>query len=92
MIQQHQTTAQNFQPTNQLLLASGGYDNTIRMWNVDKGFCDKLIQGTDNSHVNSLAITPNRELLASAGFQHIRLYDVQSNTNTPLINFDGISK
>ncbi|KAH9425861.1 Target of rapamycin complex subunit lst8 [Dermatophagoides pteronyssinus] len=92
MIQQHQTAAQNFQPTNQLILASGGYDNTIRMWNVDKGFCDKFIQNTDNSHVNALAITPNRELLASAGFQHIRLYDVQSNANTPLINFEGISK
>ncbi|KAH9511567.1 Target of rapamycin complex subunit lst8 [Dermatophagoides farinae] len=93
MIQQHQAAAQqNYQPSNQLILASGGYDNTIRMWNVDKGFCDKSIQNPDNSHVNALAITPTRELLASAGFQHIRLYDVQSNASTPLINFEGISK
>lgn len=30
--------------------------------------------------------------LLFAGYQHIRMYDINSNDTTPTINFDGVSK
>ncbi|KAH9405410.1 Target of rapamycin complex subunit lst8, partial [Tyrophagus putrescentiae] len=77
---------------NNVILVSGGYDHSIRYWNADKGFCERIVQQPDNSHINAFAITPNREILASAGFQHIRLYDINSSSQTPLVNFEGLSK
>lgn len=41
---------------NSVILASGGYDHTIRYWNAEKGFCERIIQQTDNSHVSSTLI------------------------------------
>ena len=32
------------------------------------------------------------DLLAFAGYQHIRMYDLNSNNPNPVINYDGISK
>lgn len=37
---------------NQVILASAGYDHSIRFWDVDKGFCDRIIQNSDNMHVS----------------------------------------
>lgn len=48
---QTQTQNTNQKPINNLLLASGGYDNTIRMWNTEQGFCERIIQYPDSSHV-----------------------------------------
>lgn len=41
-----------------------------------------------------MAITPNREILAAAGFQHIRLYDIEgsNSSNNPLVNFEGLPR
>ena len=37
---------------NRVILCSGGYDHTIRYWNAEKGFCEKIINQSDNSHVS----------------------------------------
>lgn len=76
----------------QVILASAGYDHTIRFWNAEKGFCERIISHNENHHVNAMAITPNREILAAAGFQHIRLYDIEgsNSSNNPLVNFEGL--
>ncbi|OWF34603.1 Target of rapamycin complex subunit lst8 [Mizuhopecten yessoensis] len=42
--------------------------------------------------VNALAITPDKQLIAAAGYQHIRMYDLNSNNPNPVINYEGISK
>jgi len=42
--------------------------------------------------VNDLKITPDRRLVAAAGFQHVRIYDVQGASQSPTLNFEGLSK
>lgn len=42
---------------NQVILASAGYDHSIRFWDVDKGYCDRIIQNSDNMHVSCLLFT-----------------------------------
>ena len=42
--------------------------------------------------MNALEITPDRHMLAAAGFQHIRMYEVVSNNPNPVVNYEGVSK
>lgn len=36
----------------QVILASAGYDHTIRFWNAEKGFCERIISHNENHHVS----------------------------------------
>uniref|UniRef100_A0AAG5DMP3 Target of rapamycin complex subunit lst8 n=1 Tax=Anopheles atroparvus TaxID=41427 RepID=A0AAG5DMP3_ANOAO len=74
---------------NEPLLVSGSYDHTIRVWQPYSGVCLRVMQHTD-SQVNSLDISPKRNMLAACGYQHIRLYDLHSNY--PIVNFEGVPK
>ncbi|CAH1794585.1 unnamed protein product, partial [Owenia fusiformis] len=74
-----------------VILATAGYDHTIRFWQAHSGICKRTVQHPD-SQVNALDITPDRQLISAAGYQHIRMYDLNSNNPNPLINYDGISK
>uniref|UniRef100_A0A669QUA8 Target of rapamycin complex subunit lst8 n=1 Tax=Phasianus colchicus TaxID=9054 RepID=A0A669QUA8_PHACC len=55
------------------------------------GICTRTVQHQD-SQVNALEITPDRSMIAAAGYQHIRMYDLNSNNPNPVINYDGVSK
>jgi len=46
----------------------------------------------NESQVNALEITPDRALLAAAGYQHIRMYDLLSGNPNPVVNYEGITK
>jgi G protein beta subunit-like protein len=74
-----------------VLLATAGYDHTIRFWQAHSGVCSRTVQHPD-SPVNALEFTPDRQLLAAGGYQHIRMYDVNSTNPNPVINYDGLSK
>lgn len=74
-----------------MILATAGYDHTIRFWQAHTGICSRTVQHQD-SQVNCLEITPDRHLLAAAGYQHIRMYDINSDDSTPVINYEGVSK
>ncbi|KAI0208379.1 Target of rapamycin complex subunit lst8 [Lamellibrachia satsuma] len=74
-----------------VILATAGYDHTIRFWQAHSGICHRTVQHPD-SQVNALEIHPDRQLIAAAGYQHIRMYDLNSNNPNPLINYDGIQK
>ncbi|CAG2119101.1 unnamed protein product, partial [Medioppia subpectinata] len=75
---------------NDVILATGGYDHTIRFWSAHNGVCQRIVQHSDS--VNALEITPNRHMLSAAGFQHIRMYDIVSSNPNPVVNYEGVSK
>ncbi|XP_077525950.1 MTOR associated protein, LST8 [Haemaphysalis longicornis] len=76
---------------DQVILATGGYDHSIRLWQAHSGLCQRTLQHAD-SQVNVLEITPDRQHIAAGGYQHIRTYDVNSNNTNPVINYEGLSK
>ncbi|BES97453.1 protein LST8 homolog [Nesidiocoris tenuis] len=76
---------------DQLILATGGYDHTIKIWQANSGICKQTLPHTD-SQVNALCIAPDKRHLAAAGHQHIRMYDLTSATTNPVTNYEGISK
>ena len=72
-----------------VILATAGYDHTIRFWEA-AGMChrDHTLEYRD-SQVNQLAITGDKYLLGVAGNPHVRLYEINSNNFNPLLSFDG---
>lgn len=89
-----------------VILASAGYDHTIRFWDALTGVCLRTIQHTD-SQVNRLEITSDKRFLAAAGNLYVRLYDIrhapspnpsqntanssQNTANNPVMTFEGHS-
>ncbi|KXS11860.1 WD40 repeat-like protein [Gonapodya prolifera JEL478] len=71
-----------------VVLASAGYDHTIRFWEALSGLCVRTINYPD-SQINRLAISPDKRFLVAAGNPHVRLFDVQSNNPNPISTFDG---
>uniref|UniRef100_A0A7N6C0D6 Target of rapamycin complex subunit lst8 n=1 Tax=Anabas testudineus TaxID=64144 RepID=A0A7N6C0D6_ANATE len=50
-----------------VILATAGYDHTVRFWQAHSGICTRTVQHQD-SQVNSLEITPDRSMIAAAGW------------------------
>ncbi|CAG9467026.1 unnamed protein product [Pedinophyceae sp. YPF-701] len=71
-----------------VVLATAGYDHTIRFWEATSGICYRTLQYAD-SQVNRLEITADKEYLAAAGNPHIRVFEVNSNNPQPLSSYDG---
>lgn len=71
-----------------MILASAGYDHSIRFWEALTGVCSRTIQHTD-SQVNRLEITSDKRYLAAAGHLHVRLYDIKTTNPNPLLSFEG---
>lgn len=71
-----------------VILATAGYDHTIRFWEAPTGLCHRTIQYPD-SQVNQLCITPDKQFLAAAGNPHVRLFEINSSSNQPVTSFDG---
>jgi len=71
-----------------VVLATAGYDHTIRFWEAHSGLCYRTIQHPD-SQINRLEITPDKQFLAAAGNPHVRLFEVNTNNPSPVTSFDG---
>lgn len=71
-----------------VILATAGYDHTIRFWEALSGVCYRTINYTD-SQVNRLTITPDKQWIAAAGNPNVRLFEVQTNNPSPVTSFDG---
>jgi target of rapamycin complex subunit LST8 len=52
-------------PVTEVVLATAGYDHTIRFWEALSGVCLRTIQHPDS--VNRLAVSPDKRFLAAAG-------------------------
>jgi len=77
---------------DEVVLATAGYDHTIKFWQAHTGKCIRTLQHAD-SQVNALEISPDGQMLAAAGYQHIRMFDVHgSSTAGPVVNYEGVSK
>ncbi|CAG0908142.1 unnamed protein product, partial [Cyprideis torosa] len=79
--------------TESIILATASYDYSIRLWQAHKATYLRHFQHPE-FQVNALCITPDRQLLAAAGFQHIRMYDILSTVqgSGPVLNYEGIQK
>lgn len=88
-----QPSAQPAQPTNivsEVVLATAGYDHTIRFWEALSGVCLRTIPFPDGQ-INRLAVSSDKRYLAAAGNPHVRLYEVQSANQSAVTTFDGHS-
>jgi G protein beta subunit-like protein len=73
---------------SQVVLATAGYDHTIRFWEATSGICYRSLPHAE-SQVNALDISPDKALLAAAGNPSIRVYEVASSSPGPLASYDG---
>uniref|UniRef100_A0A1B6JXY3 Target of rapamycin complex subunit lst8 n=1 Tax=Homalodisca liturata TaxID=320908 RepID=A0A1B6JXY3_9HEMI len=73
------------------IMATGGYDHTIRMWGLESGMCTRIFRHED-CQVNCLAISPNRRLIISGGFECIRIYDVNQTLDSALLTNNKVEK
>jgi len=74
--------------SERVVLATAGFDHTIRLWEAPTGLCHRTLQYAD-SQINCLQITPDKQLLAVAGNPHVRLFEINSSAGTPVTSFDG---
>lgn len=73
-----------------VLLATAGYDHTIRFWEAPTGHCYQTLQHPD-SQVNQLQIAPDRQKLAAAGNPTLRLFDINAGPPSAVTTYDGHS-
>ncbi|KRX67115.1 Target of rapamycin complex subunit lst8 [Trichinella sp. T9] len=73
------------------ILATGGYDHTIKLWKISPPVCFRTLQHPD-SQVNKLELTADGTLLAAAGYQRIRMYDIATGDVSPVVNYEGVAK
>lgn len=73
-----------------VVLATAGYDHTIRFWEATSGICYRTLQYAD-SQVNKLEITSDKTQIAAAGNGSIRVFDVNSNDTQPVSTYEGHS-
>lgn len=71
-----------------VILASAGYDHTIRFWEALTGACLRTIQHAELL-VNRLEISNNKHFLAAAGHTAVRLYDIRTTNLAPMMLYEG---
>ena len=70
----HWVRAVAFSPDGKAL-ASGSYDDTVRLWDATTGACKQTLEGHSDS-VLALAFSPDGKVLASASCDNtVRLWD-----------------
>ena len=71
-----------------LVLATGGYDHSIKFWDVNNGICKRSINFPD-FHINKLVITPDRKMIGAAALNVVKVYEIFSHDSETV--FEGIT-
>lgn len=72
-----------------VVLATAGYDHTIRFWQAPTGVCHRSAVFAD-SQVNCLETSNDKTYVAAGGNPHVRLYDcLNTNNSNPINNYTG---
>ncbi len=77
--------------TSSSILATAGYDHTIKLWDALTGSCVGSLEHS-KSQVNALAVSSKasgRQYMLAAGNPTIELYDLKSGNTKPLVSFEG---
>ncbi|KAG7531881.1 hypothetical protein FFLO_04027 [Filobasidium floriforme] len=84
-------SGQHTQEEMSVILVTAGYDHTIRFWEALSGICARTINQQPHwKQVNRLAISPDKRILAAAGHNAVRLYDIQDrNSNNPIATLEN---
>ena len=75
-------------PNPFVVLATAGYDHTIRFWEATRGVCYRTLQHQD-SQVNKLEISPDKQILAAAGNPTIKIFEVNASNPSPIVTHEG---
>ena len=75
-------------PNPFVVLATAGYDHTIRFWEATRGVCYRTSQHQD-SQVNKLEISPDKQILAAAGNPTIKIFEVNASNPSPILTHEG---
>uniref|UniRef100_A0A1B6EK74 Target of rapamycin complex subunit lst8 n=1 Tax=Cuerna arida TaxID=1464854 RepID=A0A1B6EK74_9HEMI len=73
------------------IMATGGYDHTVRLWGLDSGLCTRIFRHED-CQVNCLTISPDRRLVVAGGYERIRIYDVNHSIDSALLTNNKFEK
>ena len=71
-----------------VILATGGFDQKIRLWEATSGICSKTLRFND-SQINCLDVSRDKNLIIAGGAQTVQLFDVNANNDTPLLSCEG---
>jgi G protein beta subunit-like protein len=71
-----------------VILATAGQDDKIRFWEAPSGVCSRILRYQD-SQVNCLEITPDKQYLAAGGNPHIRLFEINNASNQSILTLEG---
>jgi G protein beta subunit-like protein len=72
----------------EVIFATGGYDEKVVLWNPSTEVALRVLP-LKETHVNALAVSPDRRLLAVASYKLIYLFDLASQNSLPLATFEA---
>eukprot|EP00029_Vermamoeba_vermiformis_P008420 TRINITY_DN3940_c0_g1_i1.p1 TRINITY_DN3940_c0_g1~~TRINITY_DN3940_c0_g1_i1.p1 ORF type:complete len:334 (-),score=30.57 TRINITY_DN3940_c0_g1_i1:31-1032(-) len=71
-----------------VILATAGYDHTIRLWEVPTGYCYRTLQFAE-SQINKIEISPNKQYIIAGGNPQIKLFEVGGNNPQAISTYSG---